>query len=88
MITDTTPISTGIVKLCDERGHRFEFDGTLMETKTATWSEFPNRRKAILEQILVSEERYKSKRAGLRVAVRDPSRKVNHLSKVIWDYIL
>ena len=31
--------------------------------------------KPILEQILVSEERKKSKRA-------DPSRKVNHLSKV------
>ena len=29
------------------------------------WSEFPSRGKAIAEQILVSEERNKSKRAGL-----------------------
>ena len=44
---------------------------------------FPNGGKAIVEQILVSEEINKSKRAGLRVTVRDPSRKVNHLSEVI-----
>ena len=36
-----------------------------METETATWSEFPNGGKAIVEQILASEERNKSKRAGL-----------------------
>ena len=30
-----------------------------------TWSKFPNERKAIAEQMLVSEEIYKSKRAGL-----------------------
>ena len=35
-----------------------------METET-TWSEFPNGGKAIVEQILASEERNKSKRAGL-----------------------
>ena len=33
--------------------------------KTTTWSEFPNRERAILEQILASEERHKLKRAGL-----------------------
>ena len=55
-------------KLCDETGHLL---GNLMEsqqesqTETTTWSEFPNGRKAIVEQILVSEERKKSKRAGL-----------------------
>ena len=38
--------------------------------------------KTIAEQILASEERNKSKRAGLRVTVRDPSRIVNHLSKI------
>ena len=38
--------------------------------------------KAIAEQILASEERNKSKRAGLRVTVRDPSRIVNNLSKI------
>ena len=37
----------------------------LMETKTTTWSEFPNGVKAIVEEILASEERNKSKRAGL-----------------------
>ena len=32
-----------------------EFDGKSMETET-TWSEFPNGGKAIVEQILASEE--------------------------------
>ena len=41
-----------------------EFDGKSIETETTT-SEFPIGRKAIVEQILVSEERNKSKRAGL-----------------------
>ena len=36
-----------------------------METETTTWSEFPNGGKTIAEQILVSEERNKSKRVGL-----------------------
>ena len=44
---------------------RYEFDGESMETEKTTWSEFPNGGKAIVEQILVSEERSKSKRAGL-----------------------
>ena len=35
-----------------------------METETTTWSEFPSGGKAIVEEILVSEERNKSKRAG------------------------
>ena len=44
---------------------RCEFDGKSMETETKTWSEFPNGGKAIVEQILASEEKNKSKRAGL-----------------------
>ena len=44
---------------------RCEFDGKSMETETTTWQKFPNGGKAIVEQILVSEERKKSKRAGL-----------------------
>ena len=44
---------------------RWQFDGKSMETETTTWSEFPNGGKATVEQILVSEERNKSKRAGL-----------------------
>ena len=43
-----------------------EFDGKSIETETTTWSEFPNGGKAIVEQILASEEINKSKRAGLR----------------------
>ena len=42
-----------------------EFDGKSMKTETATWSEFPNGWKAIVEQILQSEEINKSSRAGL-----------------------
>ena len=43
----------------------FEFDGTSMETETITWSEFVKGGKATEKQILESEERKKSKRAGL-----------------------
>ena len=42
-----------------------ELVGKSMETETTTWSEFPNGGKAIVEQILASEEINKSKRAGL-----------------------
>ena len=41
-----------------------EFDGKSMETET-TRSKFPNGGKAIVEQVLASEEINKSKRAGL-----------------------
>ena len=43
----------------------YEFDRKSMETETTTWSELPNGGKAIVEQILESEEKNKSKRAGL-----------------------
>ena len=33
-----------------------------MDTETTTWSEFPNGGKIIVEQILASEDRNKSKR--------------------------
>ena len=56
-----------------------------METETTTWSEFPNGEKAIVEQILTSEEINKSKTAGWKVIVMDPRREVNYLSKVDWD---
>ena len=36
-----------------------------METETTTWSEFPNEGNVIVEQIIVSDEIYESKRAGL-----------------------
>ena len=44
---------------------RCEFDGKWMETETTKWSEFPNGGKDIVEQILATEERKKSKRTGL-----------------------
>ena len=34
-----------------------DFDRKSVETGTTTWSEFPNGGKAIVEQILVSQER-------------------------------
>ena len=40
-------------------------NGKPMETKTMTGSEFPNGGNAIVEQVLASEEKNKSKRAGL-----------------------
>ena len=47
------------------RASCFEFIEKSMETKTTTWSEFPNGGKPSAEQIPVSEERKKSKKAGL-----------------------
>ena len=44
----------------------FEFIGKSMETETTPWLEFPDGGKAIVEQILVSEERKKSKKVGLQ----------------------
>ena len=38
------------------RAYHFEYDGKSMETETRIWSEFPNKGKAIVEQILASEE--------------------------------
>ena len=66
IITKTIPISTRIViSYAMKQASRCEFDGESMETETTTWSEFPNEGKAIVEQILASEEINKSKRAGL-----------------------
>ena len=42
-----------------------EFDGKSLEIETTTWPKFPNGEKDIVEQILASEERNKSKKAGL-----------------------
>ena len=48
-----------------DEASRCEFDGKSVETETTTWSEFPIGGRAIVEQILESEEINKSKRAGL-----------------------
>ena len=66
----------------------FYFDRKSVETQTTAWSEFPNGGKAIVEQILALEKRSKSKRAQLWKSVRDPSRKVNSPSKIIWERIV
>ena len=50
-------------KLCDETG--LPVDGKSMETEITTWSEFPNGGRAIVEQILASGDRNKSKSAGM-----------------------
>ena len=42
-----------------------EFDGKSMETEATIRSEFPNGGKVIVEQLLTSEEKNKSKKAGL-----------------------
>ena len=55
----------------------------LMENETTTWSEFPNGRKAIVEQILTSEEIINPKEHNCES--HNQGRKVNHLSKIIWD---
>ena len=44
---------------------RCEFDGKSVKTEITSWSELSNGGKAIVEQMLVSEEINKSKRAGL-----------------------
>ena len=44
---------------------RCEFDGKSVGTEITTWSEFPNGKKSIVEQILTSEEINKSERVGL-----------------------
>ena len=66
MITKIIPISTRIViSNAMKQASRFEFYGKSMETERTTCSEFPNGGKNIVEQILASEERKISKRAGL-----------------------
>ena len=55
-------------QLCDKTGYPVV---SLMESqwKLTKTSEFPNGGKAIVEQILASEEINKSKRVGLRITV-------------------
>ena len=64
MITKTVPISTRIV-ISDETVHPLSGLTKTQLKQTVTWSEFPNEGKAMIEQILASEERKKYKREGL-----------------------
>ena len=54
-----------------------------METETPTQSEFSNKGKVTVEQILRSEEITKFERAG----GRNLSTKIRHLSKVVYNRI-
>ena len=66
MIMKTISIRTRIVTSCAmKRVIPLWIWWKVMETETTTWSEFSNGGKAIVEQILASEERNTSKRAGL-----------------------
>ena len=66
MVTKTIAINTRIVITFALYGaFPSEFDRKSMETKTLTWTKFPTGDKAIVLQILASEERNTSKRAGL-----------------------
>ena len=56
-----------------------------METDTTTQSELPNGGEAIVEQKLASEERNNLKEKDCENHSLDPSRKGNHLNKVVWD---
>ena len=85
MIINTVPSSTRIIiSYGIKQSIPFQFDRKSMETETATWSELPNWGKAIVEQVLALEEIDKYKRAGLWES-QSGIRKVNHLSKVIWE---
>ena len=85
MIMKTVPISTRIVISNAMKWGIPLYDGKLTETETTTWSEFPNGEKTIVEQIPASEESIKiQKSRNMRITVWDASKKVNHLSKVIW----
>ena len=62
MITKTIPISTRTVISCDETGHPVLY---LLESQWKLRKQYDQKRKAIAEQILVSEEINKSESAGL-----------------------
>ena len=56
----------------------------VMESQWRLRQEFPNGGKAIVEQILESEEIIKSKKSRIvTITYKDLGRKVNHLSKVV-----
>ena len=74
------------LKQCNETGYPVV---SMMESQWKLRQQYDqnfNGGKAIVEQILVSEERNKCKKSRtVRITVKDLSRKINHLSKVYWD---
>ena len=84
MITKTVLIITRIfVSYAVKQVSCFESDRGLMETETTKRSEFPNGGTVIVEQISVRRKKEIQKSMTVRVIVRDPSTKANHLSEVI-----
>ena len=65
MIMKTISVNTRIAISYANRASHCEYDRKWMETETRTWPEFTNGGKAIVEQILASEEINKSKKKGL-----------------------
>ena len=73
-------------KLCDERGYLFwvywkangNRDNNMI--KISEWRDIHCRTNTI-----VRRKKQIQKSRTVRVTVKDPSRKVNHLSKVVWD---
>ena len=86
MITKTIPVSTRLVISC---AMKRDIPLWIWWKVNGNWENNMIRifqwRKTIVEQILASEEINKFKRARLWESVWDPSRKVSHLSKVVWD---
>ena len=83
MIMKTFPVSTRIViSYAVKQGIQL----WIWWKVYGNWDNNINTGKAIVEQILAREEKNKSKIAGLHVLRPwDVSRKVNHLSKVVWE---
>ena len=82
MIIKTVPISKRIViSYTIKRGISFWVYPNFNGSWDNNLSHFPNGAKSFVEQILMSEDRNKSKRI-VRVTVRDPCCKINHLRKV------
>ena len=88
MITKTVPISIRIViSYVTKQGIPFWIDRTSIETETTTWSGFLNKMRENHCRTNTSTRGKKNPQNNktVRVTVWDPSRKVNCLSKVIWE---
>ena len=86
LITKTIPISTRIViSNAMKRGIPLWIWWEVIRNWDNNMIRISQWRKAFVEQILASEEINKSTKTGVWESVWDPRRKVNHLSKVIWD---
>ena len=81
MIKKISSINRKSLKLLyAEKGHSFLKLKESQLTETTTW--FANEQNVTVEQILGSEEIIVLKE---QESVWDPTRKVNHLNKVVWN---